>query len=569
MKKRVAIVVGIVAVLALGLWLRGRNTQAAEPEVEIRTAEVTREDVVRTITAVGVLRTYNIVDVKSKAGGIVSQILVDVGDEVKAGQLLARIDPADTLAVYNQARADLEAAEARIEQALESLRLQREQSQLAVQQAEANLQAAEARLRQAEERARLQPTVTEAQLQAARTTLETAQKNLEQLERVIIPQERAQAQANYDAARQAVETAQRNYERLKNLLQKGYVSQQQVDNAAAQLENARAQLIAAQQRLQTLEQDIQTRLETARARVQEAEANLRAAEANRAQVEVAQQALREARAQYEQAKTALAQAQSNLRQIRLREADIAAAKAQRARADAQLYNAKVQLDSTTITAPMNGVVIARFVEQGTIVPPGTSLFSQGNTLLQIADTSRMYVEVSVDEADIGSVRIGQPVDIRVDAFRRERFKGKVSRIDPQAVLEQNVTVIKVRVEIEKPDPRLKPGMNASCEFLVARKNDVIAVPNEAVNETPQGAFVEVMVNGQPRRREVKLGVQGNTKTEIVDGLQPGEVVVVGRIFNRQDEGPSSPFGRAFGPPGRGFGGGGPRGGGGGGQGGGR
>jgi multidrug efflux pump subunit AcrA (membrane-fusion protein) len=110
-----------------------------------------------------------------------------------------------------------------------------------------------------------------------------------------------------------------------------------------------------------------------------------------------------------------------------------------------------------------------------------------------------------------------------------------------------VTVIKVRVEIEKPDLRLKPGMNATCEFLVARKNDVVAVPNEAVNESPQGAFVEVLVNGQSQRREVKVGLQGNTKTEIIDGLQPGEVVVTGRIFNRQDEGPGSPFGRPFGP----------------------
>jgi len=78
---------------------------------------------------------------------------------------------------------------------------------------------------------------------------------------------------------------------------------------------------------------------------------------------------------------------------------------------------------------------------------------------------------------------------------------------------------------------------------------VVAIPNEAVNESPQGAFVEVVVNGQPQpqRREVKVGLQGNTKTEIVDGLQPGEVVVTGRIFNRQDEGPGSPFGRPFGP----------------------
>ncbi len=193
-------------------------------------------------------------------------------------------------------------------------------------------------------------------------------------------------------------------------------------------------------------------------------------------------------------------------------------------------------------------MIARFVEQGTIVPPGTSLFSQGNTLLQIADTSRMYVEVSVDEADIGNVRVGQPVTIRIDAFPRERFRGKVSRIDPQAVVENNVTVVKVRVEIEKPDPRLKPGLNASCEFLVARKDDVLAVPNSAVNETREGTYVEVLVNGKPQRREVKIGIQGNTMTEIVDGLSEGETVITGRIFAQQDEGPGSPFGRAFGPP---------------------
>ena len=95
MNRRVAIVVGIVAIAAVALWMRGRNSETTEPEVELRTAEVTREDVVRSITATGVLRTYNIVDVKSKAGGIVSQILVDVGDEVRAGQLLARWDAPD------------------------------------------------------------------------------------------------------------------------------------------------------------------------------------------------------------------------------------------------------------------------------------------------------------------------------------------------------------------------------------------------------------------------------------------------------------------------------------------
>jgi HlyD family secretion protein len=549
MRRRVLIGFGLIVVLiGIIVWWRGRGASAPADQPLYRTAQVERTTVVRSITATGVLRTYNIVDVKSKAGGIVSKLYVDVGDRVKKGQLLARIDPADTLAAYNQAKADLEAANARIEQALESLRLQREQSQLALKQAEANLQAAKARLQQAEERAKAQPTLTEAQLQAARTNLETARKSLEQLEQVTIPQERAQAQANYDAARKSLETAQRNYDRLRELLQKGYVSQQQVDNAASQLETARSQFIAAEKRLQTLEQDIQARLTSARARVQEAEASLRSAEANRNQVELARQALEEARAQYQQAVAALEQARSNLRQIRLREADIATAKAQRARAEAQLYNAQVQLDSTTIVAPRDGVVISRNVEEGTIVPPGTSLFSQGTTLLQIADTARMYVEVSVDEADIGLVRVGQSVLIRIDAFPDKPFRGKVSRIDPQAVLEQNVTVVKVRVEVLTPDERLKPGLNATCEFLVARKANVLAVPNEAVQESPEGHYVEVLVQGRPQRRPVKLGIQGNELTEIVEGLHEGETVVAGRIFPQLGEqGPGSPFGSPFGP----------------------
>ncbi len=548
MKRRVLIGIGIVAILLIGLWWwRVRGQSAASDQPQYRTAEVARTTVVRSITATGTLRTYNIVDVKSKAGGIVSKLYVDVGDVVRRGQLLARIDPADTLAAYNQAKADLEAANARIEQAQESLQLQREQSQLALQQAEANLRAAKARLQQAEERAKAQPVITEAQLQAARTALETARKALEQLEQVTIPQERAEAQANYNAARQALEAAQRNHNRLKELLQKGYVSQQQVDNAASQLESARSQFIAAEKRLQTLEADIEARLASARARVQEAEANLRSAEANRNQVILTQQALEEARAQYKQAETALEQARSNLRQIRLREADIAAAKAQRARAEAQLYNAQVQLDSTTIVAPRDGVVIARNVEEGTIVPPGTSLYSQGTTLLQIADTSRMYVEVSVDEADIGMVRVGQPVLIRIDAFPETTFRGRVSRIDPQAVLEQNVTVVKVRVEVLKPDPRLKPGLNATCEFLVARKPNVLAVPNEAVQESPEGTYVEVLVRGQPQRRPVKVGIQGNELTEIIEGLQEGETVVAGRIYPQLGNQAGSPFGSPFGP----------------------
>lgn len=193
-----------MAVVGLLWWRSCANQDNQNNQPQYRTAVAAREDVVRTINATGVLRTYNIVDVKSKASGIVSEIFVDVGDFVQKGQLLARIDLADTLSVYNQAKADLEAANACIEQAQESLQLQREQSELALHQAETDLASASACFEQAQERARTQPIITGAQFQSARTALETARTNLEQLEKVTIPQERAQAEANYNSARQSV-----------------------------------------------------------------------------------------------------------------------------------------------------------------------------------------------------------------------------------------------------------------------------------------------------------------------------------------------------------------------------
>ena len=80
----------------------------------------------------------------------------------------------------------------------------------------------------------------------------------------------------------------------------------------------------------------------------------------------------------------------------------------------------------------------------------------------------MQVEVNVDEADIGQIRQGQPVRISVDAYPDERFRGRVTKIAPQAVAEQNVTTIPVTVEVSVREDRLKPGMNATCDFIVER-----------------------------------------------------------------------------------------------------
>jgi HlyD family secretion protein len=126
------------------------------------------------------------------------------------------------------------------------------------------------------------------------------------------------------------------------------------------------------------------------------------------------------------------------------------------------------------------------------------------------------------------------VDVTLDAYPSEIFEGTVTRIDPQAVVEQNVTVVYVRVEIENPDARLKPGMNATCEFVVDRKEDVLMVPSEAVKEQDGKYYVQVMEGGKPVRRDVEIGLEGNDTTEIVSGLQEG-VEVVTQIIQPQTQ----------------------------------
>ncbi len=195
----------------------------------------------------------------------------------------------------------------------------------------------------------------------------------------------------------------------------------------------------------------------------------------------------------------------------------------------------------------------------------------------------MLESVTVDETDIANVDEGQKVDVTFEAYPGIPFEGKVARVDPNALVVQNVTVIHVRVEVDNSAPTfrlLKPGMNATCQFVISQKDNVVRVPNEAVREDDNGKFVEVAADkGRPappdpqtgtpadpdalvdlkrEHRKVETGVEGNDMTEITKGLKAGEKVVTQTIEPAPTTAQGSPFGGGgFGGGGRGgFGGGG-------------
>lgn len=538
------IIVGAVAFVQM------RRSGADEPI--ITTKSVTRETVTASVSANGVLQPLTTVEVKSNVGGQIVKLAVDEGDTVTPGQLIARIDPTDTLTAFEQSKADLAAAVSKVNQAREQLAMQRSQTDAQIESARQALASAKAKLLQAQEQAQVQPKLTSAAIAQARSNLASARASLKQAQVATVPQQLASAQAAYDQAKASYEAAQKDYARQNELLSKGFVSKSQVDASEEKFGVAKAQLDSAKRKLDTVKDETDQTLRTAQAKVDQAQAEFDNASANSVQDKIKRQELTAAQAAVRQAEASLQSALAEARQNKIREGDIIQANAQVERSQAAVTNSQTELGYTTIVAPRAGIVTKKYVEEGSIVTGGRSSFSgsgSGVGIVDIADTSRMFALVSVDETDIAQIEVGQDVDVTIEAYPDELFTGKVTKVAPQSVTEQNVTTIPVTVEIELPDARLKPGMNVSCDFITGRAEDVIAVPSEAVEEGEGSSTVKVMVGGKQVTRKVKTGLVGGEYTEIKSGLKVGEKVVTSVVQPAS----SNPMqGGGFGGPGGGM-----------------
>ncbi len=150
-------------------------------------------------------------------------------------------------------------------------------------------------------------------------------------------------------------------------------------------------------------------------------------------------------------------------------------------AEATLQRAEVNLKYATIRAPISGVVISRNVDVGQTV--AASL--QAPTIFTIAnDLKKMQVEASVDEADIGNVKVAQPVTFLVDAYPEDQFAGKVSQIRLSPIISQNVVTYNVIIDVDNPEEKLMPGMTATVSIEIARKENVLRVPLQALRFIP-------------------------------------------------------------------------------------
>jgi HlyD family secretion protein len=165
--------------------------------------------------------------------------------------------------------------------------------------------------------------------------------------------------------------------------------------------------------------------------------------------------------------------QSDLEQSIL---DLANAEAQVVTSRVSVENARIAVDDTDIRAPISGTVIFKPVEKGQVITSPTQDFSGGTMLMQMADLSAVQIRSLVDETDIGKIRPGMTADVLVAAYPNQPFPGEVIKIEPQAVVEQNVTMFAVLVSIQNPHGLLMPGMNAEVEVSIARSENALTIP---------------------------------------------------------------------------------------------
>lgn len=382
-----------VAVLAgAGIAVRA----ALKPDNRIdpsKIARVERGDIARVVVATGKIEPRAIVEVKSKASGIVKNIYVNYGDTVRAGQVLAELDKEELEARVREARANLQAAQAMEE--------------------------------------------------SAAATLE---RNKVEAEGPDIPFLKA-----------AMERAQRMH----------------------------------QEKL------------------------------------VAKNVVEEAEKAYQ---LALNRQSAAIRALAVSRAEITRARAQVAQARAVLERAEEDLRNSTITSPIDGLVLARNVEVGNAVSSILVLGSQATPLFTLGDVSDVFVRGKVDQADIGKVYLGQPARIVVESFRDRKFEGKVYRISPYGVEKDNVTTFEVQVSIHNPGRELKANMSANAEIILEEKKNVLLVPEAAVvYDKDRKPAVEVPDAAREKGRRkiaVKLGISNGIKTELLSGLDEGAQVIL-------------------------------------------
>jgi HlyD family secretion protein len=237
--------------------------------------------------------------------------------------------------------------------------------------------------------------------------------------------------------------------------------------------------------------------------------NLAQAEAN---LQVAQAQLSNAKAQLARSDTLFKAQAITQTEYDTGKLDYANANAAVIRARSDLENARDRMNDTKLRAPLAGTIITKNVELGTVISSPTTDVGGGTVLFKMANLDTVQIRALVDETDIGKVSSGLLTTITVDAYPNRPFEGSVLKVEPQATVQQNVTMFNVLVRIPNPSHLLKPGMNTEVEIHVGRRDNVLAVPNAALRTQRDVASAAQVLGLDPNDVQQQLAARQQPQT---------------------------------------------------------
>lgn len=562
-KTLIALVIGVPVVL-------GASALSRPKPPEYVTAEAKRGDLVQTVEAVGTVTSDRDLELQFKSSGIVAQVYVKQGDQVRAGQRLAVLRAGSLSANVASAAASVREAEAQLRLIREGNRPEDiAVSEANVENKRAMLQAAQTNLKVAEDSIKTAQGNLDALRGEAQTKLsgqvtlalstvneklsrvdqallaiddvfanndvqdaiirdkpgeydsllkqrETARKALQDIRAMKVPGDYEGAiqglltiRAGVVQSANVLDTAYRTVSALKET---SYLSAADRETYKATLASEKNAVLAALSALDsavTTLQDASAGYDT-RIATQEAAIVTAQGQRDKAQADI----------RTYQASLQIDEAQLALKRAGSRQAEIDAADARVRQARAQLARASADLGDTVITAPVSGAVTKVDIKPGELAPIGPAITLLGQ--------SPMRVEMFVSEIDVPKVNLTQSGSVELDAFRDQPFALRVSEIETAPTDVSGVSKYKVMLDFVNPADAVKIGMTGDAEIETGRRDDVVSVPMRAVLQDGEGnKIVRVLEDGEAVDREVTTGMEGaGGNVEIVSGLKEGETVIV-------------------------------------------
>lgn len=528
MRSRKLWLCGIAVMLALGALLAGcAHRQAESPAAETAAEQATPVFVVTAQTGpidvaehlTGTVEALHQVDVQSEVAGKVAWVGPQVGDRVRRGQALVKLDTALASSGARQSAAGEAAARARYGQSRVGLKLTRAQTDSGLRQAEQNMEQARNRLRQVKIAADLTRTRTEETVTQAQIGVKQAQTQLADVRAGARSQEIAQAQARVDQAKSAVRLAKLNLDRMQSLLKSGAIAQAQLDGAQVEYEVALGNQRVAEQALDLAKEGARTeQVRLTELQVAQAEQALIQAQSQRAQVDVAERDVRAAEVALNQAEEGVRLARAQRGQVAATEQEVKAAQAGVAQAQAASQLSRTQVAKHVVYAPIAGDVAARNVEPGEGASPGLPL-------IRIVDLNPVRVNCEASELQVAQMRVGQEARVAVDALAGRQFLGTITDIAPQSQKDQRIYI--VRVQIPNEQRLLRAGMFARVDIITSRHLHAVLTPRDTLVEQGAKRLVYVVVQERIKVREVKIGATTDGQVEVTRGLRAGDLLVLG------------------------------------------